>query len=84
MSFTGTVDGIDYEYKATRVDGQAPNKIDFAVTRDGNILVNGNRRPAEGKFYFETLSPVSEEDLEKIQRQINADLSEIVTQLTNS
>lgn len=84
IPFACSVDGIDYEYKATCVDGQVPSKIDFSVTRSGQILANGNRRPAEGRFYFETMSSVSGDELEKIQGQVNADLSEIVTQLTNS
>lgn len=75
--FTSEVDGVNYEYKTTHLSGQTPSVIHFTVMRDNATLAIGNKRPQENKFYFETQSPVLDQERAVITNQINVDLLEV-------
>lgn len=75
--FTSEVGEISYEYTATRLESKIPHVITFTVKRDSVVLIKGSSRPAEGGFYFETLSSVSAVERLSINNQINTDLVEI-------
>lgn len=75
--FTHKIDGLTYEYTTTQQAGKAPHRVDFAVKRDGMLLVKGHDRPTENSFYFETLSAVSTSERTTINNQVNADLVDV-------